>query len=417
MADRRQDSLGGRSPLQAATTPNLDSLATCGSCGHMYPIAPGVCPSSDQSLWQVLGYGDREFPGRAGIEAIGAGFDIERGEVVFGVMLATTTLDSAKRYVQVAPAYLPEDQAAEIARALSTYEPEHFQVRLLNLGGPFMAVAMSGGASPMVSDSDPLLYRLPVPEIVPLAGAGSEAARTATELTLFTSWAADVLASHPVNARRESDGRPAINYVLVKWPSTRPELPSFAETWGFTAAAASSGLFCAGLARTLGMEFRGIESSAPGEELYNRLLAARESLDAGFDFVLVQTKAADEASHAGRPARKVRTLEELDLALTAVREHFAPDPDVLTILTAGHTSPSGQTDEVIHSGESVPVVILGRNVRVDPVESLDELSCSSGSLGLLRGRDVMPLVLGFTNRARLGTSRLGPRDRSYRPTS
>ncbi len=415
IADRTQEALGGQTPLEAAKLPNLDALASAGACGHMYPVAPGICPGSDQAHWRLLGYDPRRFPGRASIEAAGAGFTMADGEVAFRVNLASTMVDGGERYVQAAPAYLPEEQAVRLASSLASYRAESFRARLLHLGGPFMVLILAGGASPQVSDSDPLFYRLPVPEIVPFSGASAAAAETATELERFTKWASGVLEDHPVNLKRASGDMTTIDHVLVKWPSTKPEVPRFCEAWGFKPVAVASGVFYGGLARVLGMEFLELGSKDAGEDLHDKLRAARGALDDGFDFAFVHTKSADEASHSGRPGRKVRVLEELDLAFAVVVESFARDPELLTVITADHTSPSSGTDDVIHSGESVPVLMSGRNVRVDAVCSFDEVSCASGSLGTLGGRDVMPLVLNFTNRARFGASRLGPGDRPYRP--
>jgi 2,3-bisphosphoglycerate-independent phosphoglycerate mutase len=108
-------------------------------------------------------------------------------------------------------------------------------------------------------------------------------------------------------------------------------------------------------------------------------------------------------------------MQEMDLALTAVVESFARDPELLTVITADHSTPSSGTDEVIHSGESVPVVMVGPNTRVDAVTRFDEVACATGSLGLIHGRDIMPLILNATNRAKFGLSRLDPDDRPYHP--
>ena len=415
MADRTQEELGGLTPLQAAALPNLDILASAGACGHMYPVAPGICASSDQALWQILGYGDRDYPGRASFEALGAGVELNPGETVFRVNLATTTIDAGRRYIQVSPAYLGEDQAVEVARSLAAYEPVRFTARLHHLGGPFMALVLSGGASRLVTDSDPLFFRMPIEKIVTLSGAGAAAEKTADELENFTSWAAGVLTSHPVNADRESEGKPLINHVLIKWPSAVPDVPTFSDAWGFNTVAMASGSFYSGLARALGMECHEKKSGDAGEDLYDKLIAARQALDQDVDFALVHTKVADDASHKGRPSRKVKVLQELDLALTSVVESFARDPELLTVITADHSTPSSGTDEVIHSGESVPLVMVGRNTRVDAVTCFDEVSCATGSLGLIRGRDIMPLILNATNRARFGTSRLDPENRPYHP--
>src|SRR5213592_417456 len=65
LADRAHESLGGRSGLEAAETPNLDRLAASGSCGVLYAIGPGRAPSSEVAHWSMLGYRPDEFPGRA----------------------------------------------------------------------------------------------------------------------------------------------------------------------------------------------------------------------------------------------------------------------------------------------------------------------------------------------------------------
>ena len=417
MADRSQAALGWKTPLQAAETPNLDSLAGAGACGHMYPLTPGVCPSSDQAYWRILGYGDVPYPGRAALEALGAGVTPADGDVVVAVNMATTMLEADRRYVQASPAHLPEEEAARIAASLAEYEPEFFDTRLHHLGGPFMVLVLSGGASPLVTDSDPLFYRLPVNPIVGFEGAPEAAGKTASELSRFSSWAADILESHPVNVERASEGMTAVNYVLVKWPGVHERLPSFESRWGFKAVASASGLLYTGLAKATGMELLHSGSQDVEEDLRQKLEVAHQALGESFDFAFVHTKAADEAAHTGRPRRKVRAIEELDRALEAVAGSFAREADLVTIITADHATPSGGAGEVIHSGESVPVVMAGRNTRVDAVQSFDEVSCAGGSLGLIGGVDMMPLVLNFTDRARFGTSRLDPLDTPFRPNS
>ncbi|MBU4386363.1 MAG: alkaline phosphatase [Actinobacteria bacterium] len=414
VADRSQGALGGKTPLQAAETPNLDRLAGAGACGHMYPLTPGACPSSDQAHWRILGYGGVPYPGRATLEALGAGVTLADGDVAISVNMATTVLDGNERYVQAAPAYLPEEEATRVAASLAEYEPEFFDTRLHHLGGPFMLLVLSGGASPLITDSDPLFYRLPVNPIVGFEGAPEAAGKTASEISRFSSWAAELFESHPVNVTRAGEAMTVVNYMLSKWPGVHGDLPSFESRWGFKAVASTSGLLYAGLAKAMGMELLQSAAQDVEEDLRQKLEAAHQALGGGFDFAFVHTKAADEASHTGRPRRKVRAIEELDRALETAAS-YAREADLVTVITADHATPSGGAGEVIHSGESVPVVIAGRNARVDAVESFDEVSCAVGSLGLISGADIMPLVLNFTDRARFGTSRPRARDIPYRP--
>src|SRR5215470_1641697 len=67
---------GGKSGVEAATTPNLDRLCAEGSCGVLYAVGPGRAPSSEVAHWSMLGYRPDEFPGRAVFEALGRGQDV-----------------------------------------------------------------------------------------------------------------------------------------------------------------------------------------------------------------------------------------------------------------------------------------------------------------------------------------------------
>lgn len=431
IADRSQEALGRLTPLQAASMTNLDALARAGCSGHMYPLGPGICPGTDTAHWAILGYSDWRYPGRAAIEALGSGTDLLPGEVVFRVNLATTLQERGKRYVTISPAYLPEEEAGDIYTELAGYRGELFDARLVHLGGPFMLLGLSGGASTEVTDSDPLFFDIPVSPISALASMEGEDASspedTARELNNFIGWASVVLRSHPVITGRAAAGMTFPDHVLVKWGSRLEEVPSFIEAWGFNSSVAASGLFHAGIARLLGMKLLGPPCapgtpppamagvSRAGEDLLDRMKQALGSLEQGCDLALVHTKAPDDAAHTGRPANKVRTCEEIDAAMHLAVEAAEKRNDLLVVVTADHTTPSGGSPAVIHSGESVPVVMAGSTVRVDRVRQFDEVSCAAGGLGQLTGNDLMPLVLNFTDRARFSNSRLSPGGFPFRP--
>ena len=82
LADRAHELLGGRSGLEAASTPNLDRLCAAGCNGVLYAVGPGRAPSSEVAHWSMFGYRPDEFPGRAVFEALGRGQEL-RDEHVF----------------------------------------------------------------------------------------------------------------------------------------------------------------------------------------------------------------------------------------------------------------------------------------------------------------------------------------------
>ena len=55
-ADEPQDSLGGRTPLQAASTPNMDAIARVGFVGRADTVPPSMTPGSDVGTMSLFGY-------------------------------------------------------------------------------------------------------------------------------------------------------------------------------------------------------------------------------------------------------------------------------------------------------------------------------------------------------------------------
>ena len=90
LGDRPIRELGGRTPLQAANTPNLDHVAKIGCCGIMDTISPGIPPGSDTAHLAIFGYDPYEcYTGRGAFEALGMGINIKPGDVAFRANFAT----------------------------------------------------------------------------------------------------------------------------------------------------------------------------------------------------------------------------------------------------------------------------------------------------------------------------------------
>ena len=56
MADEPMDALQGRTPLEAANTPQMDELASKGEMGMVQNVPAGMSPGSDVANLSVLGY-------------------------------------------------------------------------------------------------------------------------------------------------------------------------------------------------------------------------------------------------------------------------------------------------------------------------------------------------------------------------
>src|SRR5262245_31346578 len=73
-ADEPQESLGGKTPLQAAHTPNMDRLAQSGIVGLTNNVPPSLTPASDVATLSLFGYDPLEvYTGRAPLETAAMG--------------------------------------------------------------------------------------------------------------------------------------------------------------------------------------------------------------------------------------------------------------------------------------------------------------------------------------------------------
>ena len=114
-------------------------------------------------------------------------------------------------------------------------------------------------------------------------------------------------------------------------------------------------------------------------------------------------------------------IEALDAGMDSYWSDLAGDPTLVTVLTTDHTTPSVWSDHPRgkfsdqHSGEEVPIVVRGGNIRVDPVTEFGERAAAAGALGHLRGEDFMPVLLNAAERTNMWEMRPTPTRRLYRP--
>ncbi len=90
MGDLPIKALGDKTPLEAAETPNIDSLAKAGKIGLMYSVGKGIAPESDVAVISLLGYDPLKYStGRGVIEAVGADLSMKDGDLALRCNFAT----------------------------------------------------------------------------------------------------------------------------------------------------------------------------------------------------------------------------------------------------------------------------------------------------------------------------------------
>lgn len=411
IADRPYRELGGKTPLEAASTPALDAFATRGTNGLYHAVSPGVACPSELAHWRIFGYRSEEFPGRGAIEAMGFSVPFEPQEVCLLANLSAAREKNGALWVIEPRVPLPEAAWAEAFSRISSFEAKKLRLKLHRTRGPDAILVLEAPASPLVTDADTCRSNQPVATITPRSEAEGDtnARQTADFLNDYLRWAYRTLGDLPA---REPGKKLAL---ICQRAGQRRNLPSFAHRFGMRGATVSSGAIYKGIAETLGWTAAPAPSlEDPGQELRERLELA-ERLFEDHDFVHIHTKAADEAAHTGEPRHKAKTIESLDRGCKETLARWAELEDRVTVVTADHATPS--QGPLIHSGEEVPLAITGLRVPQDSVRLFGEGPAASGRLGHLRGGDLMPLLLNFADRCEVLGLRSTPDPLPYFPGS
>lgn len=390
LGDRPVRELAGRTPLQAAKRENLDWFASQGACGLLDLIAPGIRPGSDTAHLALFGYDPFEvYTGRGPFEAAGVGLDVKGGDVALRCNFATVDDDLVvdRRAGRI------KEGTQELAAALNGMDIEGVKVFFKEGTEHRAALVLRGeGLDPRVTDGDPHHVGARVETV---KGLAPEAEKTARVLNEFMRRAAEVLAEHPVNVERSKQGLPPANMVLPRGAGRFPHIPLVTEKWGLRFAAIAGVALIRGICRSVGMQLLDVPGATGGldTDMEAKIRAAVKALD-DYDVVIVNIKAPDVAAHDGQPEEKVRVIERIDKSLGLLRSQLT-DEWILAV-TADHSTPCATGD---HSADPVPLLIYGDGVRKDWVEAFDEVSVSQGSLGRIRGKDLMPMLLDLANRS------------------
>lgn len=423
LADRPAPELGGKTPLEAAATPNLDRLAGEGINGLFHPKSPGYALGSPLALHFMFGYPEEEFPDRGPLLASARGLPVAEGDVVLAARFASAVREG-DRFRLVQRFIHGEEEACRIlAEAIAEREIDGLRFRYVYSGRGDGLLYISGGASHELTDSDPLGLDLPVLRVLARAEAADPAlaSRSAEALNRYLAWAHGQLAGHVTARQRETAGLSPINFLITKWAGRRPSYEPFAERWGMRPASLPDEEVVVGLVREMGFRVETIEGEGPESDLSRRLARAEDLLAEGYEFIHLHSKYPDPMSHDNEPLRVREAIEALDRGMEHYWRRLAGHAGLITVLTTDHTTPSvwaghprGRFSDQ-HSGEPVPLVVRGGNVRVDEVGEFGERAAARGGLGLLRGEEFMPVLLNAAERTNMYEMRPLPQRRLYRP--
>jgi 2,3-bisphosphoglycerate-independent phosphoglycerate mutase len=388
-ADEPQESLGGRTPLQAANTPAMDEVARLGVVGRANNVPSSLPAGSDVACLSLLGYDPlAHFTGRAPLEAAAQGIELGASDWAIRCNLVTVQ-DQVMR--DFTAGHISTEEARELlATAQERLGGDDLQffpgVSYRNL----LVYRGAKHAPPFSTDTRTTpphdLTDKSVLDDYP-RGPGSAL------LNQLMTDSIPLFADHRVNDRRREQGKlPATNVWL--WGQGRaPDLKPFAEAYGIRGAMITAVDLLRGLSALLG--WRRIE--VPGATGYTDTDYAAKGRYAvtalpDTDLICVHVEATDEASHEGDAAAKVKALEEIDRHIVGpLHAALKQNGDYRILISPDHPTPLRIKT---HSHGAVPIALAGSGIAPDASTSYDEPSAVKSALAFDQGWRLMGHFLG-----------------------
>ena len=407
MADLPVERLGGKTLLQYAHKPMMDQLAREGRCGRLVTVPEGFPPGSEVANTAILGYDlNKVYEGRGPLEAASIGYEmadddmaircniitLEDGKIIThnGGNLETKDGDVLIKYLNETLAKpVNEREGCERVKFITGIQYRHL---LVIKGGSKHIVCAPPHDHPNEA-WQPLLVK--AEGHAPIEAGRLTAQDTAELINELILKSQELLAKHPYNLAKAEKGERQANSI---WPWSGGYRPSM-ETLMQQYPQVKSGTVISavdlirGIGHYAGLKIVEVEG-ATGLADTNYEGKAQAAIDAleKDDFVFVHVEASDEAGHDGDLELKLKTIEYLDQRLIApIYNKVATwaEPVCIAILP-DHLTP---VEQRIHVGQPVPFLIWYRGIDPDEVQQYDEVSCVSGSYGLLRLNEFMQALM------------------------
>lgn len=352
MADEPIEALGQKTPLEYASTPNIDALAMQSEIGLVHTIPDGMSPGSDTANLSVLGYDPKiYYSGRSPLEALSIGVDMAADDVAIRCNIITISdeeeIFEEKTIIDHSASEISTEDAAVLLEAVRKEletDAYHFYV---GTSYRHCLIWNKGQVVPLVPPHDVLGQKVGIN--LPKDDALREMMKKSY----------DILKNHPINIARKEAGLNPANCCWFWGAGTKPALDSFVEKTGKSGAMISAVDLLKGIAIGAGMQVIEVKGANGGlhTNYTGKMKAAVAALtEDEKDFVYIHVEAPDEMGHQGSYERKVAAIENIDKLIVGplTEELKKKGVDFRLLLLPDHPTPVRLRT---HTSDSVPYLL------------------------------------------------------------
>ena len=404
MADKAIEKLGGKTPLQFAKTPYMDMLAKMGRTGRLITVPEGYNPGSEVANTAILGYDlDKVYEGRGPLEAASIGYEMKPLDLALRCNIICVREDGTIKThnggnlstEDAGPLIdlLNEKLGSERVKWVKGIQYRH----LLIINGGSKHIVCAPPHDHPNEAWRPLLVK-------PESGWENKreegrmtAQETADLLNDLIIKSQDILLNAPLNIKRKAEDKDLANII---WPWSggyRPAMQTLSEIYPSvkSGAVVSAVDLIRGIGHYAGLDIIEVEGATGlwDTNYEGKTKAALDELRKK-DFVFLHVEASDEAGHDGEVDLKVKTIENLDSRMIGpiYEETKTWDEPVCIAILPDHFTP---VELRVHVGEPVPFIIYYPGIEPDDTQVYDEVSCVTGSYGILKLQEFMQTIMKY----------------------
>lgn len=404
MADKAIEKLGGKTPLQFAKTPYMDMLAKMGRTGRLITVPEGYNPGSEVANTAILGYDlDKVYEGRGPLEAASIGYEMDSLDLALRCNIICVREDGTIKTHN--GGNLSTEDAGPLIDLLNEKLGSD-RVKWVK-GIQYRHLLIINGGSKHIVCAPP--HDHPNEAWRPLLVKPEEgwenkreegrmtAQETADLLNDLIIKSQDILLNAPLNIKRKAEGKDLANII---WPWSggyRPAMQTLSEIYPSvkSGAVVSAVDLIRGIGHYAGLDIIEVEGATGlwDTNYEGKTKAALDELKRK-DFVFLHVEASDEAGHDGEVDLKVKTIENLDSRMIGpvYEEVKTWDEPVCIAILPDHFTP---VELRVHVGEPVPFIIYYPGIEPDDTQVYDEVSCVTGSYGILKLQEFMQTIMKY----------------------